>query len=240
MDLTPSTTAAPRHKTLLWLLMASFIALAPSAAFAERNTSWKVIKNKSGIKVKKKYIPNYTLPVIRGESVLSANIYDVLAVINDVGKSCKWMADCKDTRILVKRSDFDLVVYNRTGTPWPLDDRDVVVQTEIKIDKAKQRVLIDFYSIDGHKGKVSGVVRMPTFRGKYILEKLGDQKTRIIYQAQADVGGNVPDWVAEIKSESIPYDTIHALRDRVKKTSKTNEYQSFIKKWDPKQGGQGF
>lgn len=240
MDLTPASTPAPLHKKLLMVVMASLIALAPSAAFAERNTSWKVIKNKSGIIVKKKYIPNYTLPVIRGESTISANIYDILAVINDVGKSCKWMADCKDTRILTKRSDFDLVVYNRTGTPWPLDDRDVIVQTSIKIDKAKKSVLIDFYSINGHKGKVDGVVRMPTFRGKYELEKIDDDKTRIVYQAQADVGGNIPDWIAEIKSESIPFDTIKALRDRVYKTRKTDEYKDFIKKWDPKQGGQGF
>lgn len=221
----------------------ALVVLATSLAMPQEvragEDGWEVIKREDGIVVTRKYIPGYTLPVIRGVGIVKANIYDILAVLNDVGSNCKWMADCHTSKLLKKNNDYDLVVYNRTATPWPLDDRDVVVSAKIEVNNDAKTVKISFESIDYKaKGPVSGVVRMPILKGHYLLKYVSPTQTEVTYQAQADVGGMVPNWLAEMKSKDLPFNTILSMRKHIPKT--VGQFPDFMKKWDPAQGGMGF
>jgi hypothetical protein len=231
-------SSARRCVTLfLALLVVGASMLAPAPAHAEEG--WEVIKKEQGIVVTRKFIPGYTLPVIRGVGIVDANIYDILAVLNDVGSNCKWMSDCHTSKLLKVNSDYDLMVYNRTATPWPLDDRDVVVNAKIITDLNAKTVKITFDSVQSNlKGPVKGVVRMPTLKGFYLLRYVSPTKTEMTYQAQADVGGMVPDWVANMKSKDLPFNTILAMRRHIPKT--IGKFPGFLKKWDPAHGGMGF
>jgi hypothetical protein len=222
---------------LALVVMAGALVMPRDVSAGE--TGWEVIKREDGIVVTRKYIPGYTLPVIKGVGVVNANIYDILAVLDDVGSNCKWMADCHTSKLLKKNSELDLVVYNRTATPWPLDDRDVVVSAKITVDADKKTVKVSFDSINSKlKGPVSGVVRMPILKGFYLLKYVSPTKTEVTYQAQADVGGLVPEWVANMKSKDLPFNTILAMRKHIPKT--IGKFPDFMKQWDPAAGGNGF
>lgn len=213
------------------------ITLSTSAALADAR--WEVISRDDGVVVSKKDHPDLELPIIRGVATLDEDFYDVLAVLRDTEHYADWMHNCKEARLLEAKGDFDLIVYNRIATPWPLEDRDTVVRTRIEVNQAKKAVVIRF----GHtrsklQGEIDGVTRMPRLEGFYRIEKIAVGKTRVTYQAQADPGGLIPNWLVERDSRDIPRHTIASLRKRVRATRGT--YTEFLKLWSPERGGKGF
>ena len=189
--------------------------------------------------VSKKEIPELELPVIRGVATFQENLYDILAVLSDANQYARWMHNCREARLLETKSDFELLVYNRISTPWPLEDRDTVVRTKVDVNREKRTVFIRFKNVASSlQAELDGVTRMPLLRGFYKLEMLGPEKTRVTYQAQADPGGIIPQWLVIQESKAIPANTIRSLRKRVRKTRGT--YKSFLKRWSPLQGGNGF
>lgn len=241
MTMTTKPHLSQASRALTWLLsLLCLVAFTwPAQADAKGSSQWEVIKKEQGITVSRKYIPNYNLPIIKGVGRINANIYEILALINDIGSNCQWMSDCHTSKLLKKNNDLDLFMYNRTKTPWPLDDRDAVIHAKIIPDMEKRAVTITFEGVKSNlMGPVKGVVRMPILKGFYYLRYIGPEETEVVYQAQADVGGNIPDTIAEWKSKDIPFNTILALRKQVKKSKGT--HPEFMKQWNPAQGGKGF
>ncbi len=222
------------------LLFAMFLVFTfGMQAEASAQSKWEVLTKEQGIVVSSREIKGYDLPQIRGVGTIKVGLFDVLAVLQDTEKHASWMHSCREARLLKRFSDYDLIVYNRTATPWPLDDRDAVVRSKVTVVPDKKTVMIHFNSISSPLQKpVDGVVRMPTLKGFYKLTYVDKDTTRITYQAQADPGGLIPDWFVVQGSKDIPLHTIASLRKRAMKTK--GKYTDFLKRWDPEMGGQGF
>lgn len=221
------------------LAFALGLVLSWSVATASAQSKWETIKRESGITVSKRELPNFDLPEIRGVGTINANIFDVLAVLDKTDTHASWMHDCAEARLLKATGDFERILYNRTKTPWPLDDRDVVVRATIKVNPKTKTIRIVFKNIRSPlQGERDGIVRMPVLEGFYKLQYIDDAQTRITYQAKADPGGLIPDLVVESGSKDIPLNTIRSLRKRVMSTKGT--YTDFLKRWDPRHGGPGF
>jgi hypothetical protein len=230
----PPVISSPHARAALVILV---IVLACPAALA--GAKWEVISRADDIVVSKKDVPELALPIIRGVTTFDENFYDVLAVLSDTDHYAEWMHSCLEARLLRSDGDFDLLVYNRISTPWPLEDRDTVVHTRIQINQKKKFVVIRFSNVASDlQGPVDGVTRVPMLRGFYKLEMLGPEKTRVTYQAQADPGGLIPKWLAARESRDIPNLTLSSLRSRVKQTRGT--YAEFRRRWMPEHGGRGF
>jgi hypothetical protein len=224
---------------LLALLLIAPLLAPNFGTTAYAKSSWEVIAQESGVVVSRKYIESYDLPIIKGVGTINANIYHVLAVLDDIDRNKEWMHSTKETKLLRLVNENERILYNRTSVPWPASDRDAVMHATIKPDFDKKRVTIAFKNIKSSLMKeVDGVVRMPIVRGFYLLEKVSAERTRITYQAEADVGGFIPDWLVEMNSKEIPLKTILSLRKQVRKTK--GQYNGFMKKWDPRLGGKGF
>ncbi len=242
----PRTPGGARERLsragLSWALTVAAVVglwVTSSTEVAAAQSGWEVIDRTDGVVVSTRFVPQYELPIIRGVGMVEGNIYDVLAVLADVERNKEWMHSCRDSKLLKQQDDLVRIIYNRTATPWPVDDRDAVVKATIKPDMEKKTVTISFQSIKSPlMGEVEGVIRMPKLKGFYLLEKIDEGRTRVTYQAEADVGGIIPAWLAELNSKDIPLKTILSLRAQVKKTK--GSYKDFLDKWDPKRGGQGF
>lgn len=213
---------------------ATTAALHPAVAHADN--AWKEVSRDEGVVVSIKEKESGGLPAFRGVSVINASIYDILAVLNDTGRNTEWMAACREAKVLKKSGPYERIVYNRTAAPWPVDDRDVVLQSKVSVDLEKKEVTITFYSIKSPlKGAVDGVVRMPRLKGHYHLKVLDDNKTRVTYQIDADPGGWLPEWLVASAQEELPRKTLVGLRDQVKKTK--GQYDEFLNEWHPDRNG---
>jgi hypothetical protein len=220
-------------RPLFVLLTSVFLAVASPAG---ADPGWQQDASEQGVVVTTKTESGRSLPIFRGVGVIDAGAYDVLAVLNDIGKFPEWSADCAEARVVKQISEFERIEYNRTHAPWPVADRDAAYRSWVEGSASKGDIWARFQSIDTPAaGPVAGVVRMPRLVGFYHLEAIDAGHTRVTYQVDADPGGLLPDWLVKLTTRKLPIETLVGLRRQVAKMQ--GKYESFLKKYDPSKGG---
>lgn len=206
------------------------IFLRTGCAWAADTEEWKRIANDDGIAIDTREITGMNMPAFRGTTVVRGGIYDVAAILDDMSRYCEWTKRCITTKELHKYGEFDRVFYHRTGTPWPLKDRDCVFRGKVSGLLDGVDVMVAFESIRWpHMPPKDDAVRMPTARGHYHLTRIDAGNTRVEFMIQADPGGIVPQWAANLSAKAIPADTLAGLRRQVVKTR--GKYENFVKRF---------
>jgi hypothetical protein len=201
----------------VYLLIALFGMLFPSASTA--GEGWQHVTTTAGITVTMQKKPDNSFPTFRGEGIISANIYQIVAVMSDIKRYTEWVGNCNDARIIKKMTEIDYVIYSRTDVPWPVSDRDAVYRSKVLVDIKSMRVYIRFKAIQSPSVPlVKGVVRMDDIQGFYHLQAMGPNKTMVVYQVDADPKGWLPKWLAQLATRRLPLDTLLNLRKQVIKT----------------------
>jgi hypothetical protein len=198
-------------------LLAPALARALPPPDASGKGAWELVRNDDGIIVHRRTVAGSKLHEFRGVGIVEAPLAAVLAVLNDAEHRTEWMKEAVDNRRIAKVGRFDEVFYSRTGAPWPVADRDVVNIAHTSFDARDHLVKVEFTSTT-HAAwpPKDGVVRMPELRGHwYMWPEHGGAWTRIEYQLHADPGGMLPQWIVNMVSKKIPYDTIMGVRKQV-------------------------
>ena len=206
------------------LVLACLLALSPvraQAPAASATGRWEQIDDDEGIRVWKNEVPGRDLPGFRGETTVAAEPQAIVDVIEDWKHHTEWMHRCAESTMLKRFDDGRTLMYNRTSSPWPVWDRDVILETKLETASDGTTITLNFHNVTSDLRKLpEKVVRMPRLTGFYKLVRLGDKKTRITYQVEADPGGSLPTWVAKRVVRDLPYETLSRLRDRVGKAGK--------------------
>ena len=189
---------------------------APAGAQAPAQGKWSKVDEDDGIKVWRLDVPGQDLPGFRGETVIPRSIPDIVAELKQVEHHTEWMHRCSASKTLKRVDDEHIVIYNRVDVPWPVWDRDVVLDTQFRAESEGRLVTLTFKH---HNPKLhplpDRVVRMPRLEGFYKMWALTPTSTKVVYQVEADVGGAVPKWMAARVARDMPYETLFALRTRV-------------------------
>jgi len=157
---------------LLCLTLVTFPALG----------DWQEVGVTDGIAISSRAVPGQSLPEFRGIGEIGGSIDAVLAVLDDVDRHTEWMYECVESRVLAREGDSVSYVYNRTNSPWPVSDRDVVLRSETRVVEPGKQLHIAFHAVEHpSQGEVRGVVRITTMEGHYRLWSVGPRATRVEY-----------------------------------------------------------
>ena len=194
-----------------------FVAMSLyGSARAEGAQSWQKVSSKKGVTSWKREEPGRVFPLVRGEVEIAASLDVVRATIEDWKQHVKWMHRCAEVVQLQRYSETESLLYNRTDSPWPVKDRDVVFRLKRQKLAGDDEVLISFASEQSAlKPLRDGVVRMPRLNGSYHLTRVGPRVTKVLYEVDADVGGHLPDWFVKNLVEEMPYETLLRLRAHI-------------------------
>ena len=207
-------------KLLLSVVLA--LAICPMAAFGE--PQWELLAEEEGIKVERRDRPESPMPVFRGTGYVDVEWHNVLAFLNDVENNDTWMYGCTESRILSSGELGTFILYHRTGAPWPLWDRDVVIKTKLlKHSDGKFEVRLQSVE-DERMPEQDGIVRMPRLVGSYLL-KPEENRTRIAFEIDVEPGGSVPIWLVKMVSLNLPLQTLRNLRAEVVRLEKLGKYR---------------
>ncbi|MCH9683682.1 MAG: hypothetical protein K0V04_19770 [Deltaproteobacteria bacterium] len=192
---------------------------APAASETSTEAAWEPVADEDGVAVSSRPSDSSPLPVFRGVGVVEAPLLVVLAVITDADRHDEWIFSCSDSALVAQTSETTGVVYNRTATPWPVPDRDVVLDSEVKVLDAEREVRVDFTAtVHPQRPAEDGVVRMTYLVGHYHLWADGPQRTRVEYQVDSDPGGRLPTWLATRGTREMPLETLKGLREQLVRT----------------------
>jgi hypothetical protein len=204
-------------------------ALLPNLP-ARADDGWETLVSQDGVSVRERSSPDRALPELEAEVEIDAGLFEILAVITDVPKQTRWMSDCIESRFVRVESADLALVYNRTGEPWPISDRDVVLRTEATLLAPGEHAAVHFANVeDPGAPPVDGVVRMPRLSGAYDLIALSPTRTRVSYRLDADPGGSVPSWATSRFARNTPLQTLLGLRKQVLATR--GQYAEFVAEW---------
>lgn len=199
----------------LYACLAVSCWLVPAAVWGA-GPHWALVKDDSGIKVWSLAIPGRDLPGFRGVAAMDATIDEILKEMLDYDSHTEWMWRSRESRLLKRITDTRGILYNRVRAPWPIKDRDMVLETDYRFTPDHQALTILFRNAkQNHVPLPSRVIRIPRIEGFYRLWALSPSRTNVLYQVEVDIGGNVPDFSARRYARKLPFNTLESLRARV-------------------------
>lgn len=216
----------PRRKWLRVLLACAVCAcLVPCAVALPQvraaQPNWQLLEDDEGIKVWSLDIPGQDLPGFRGITAIDATIEQIMEYVLDTTQHTEWQYNCDESRVVKRFNETHGILYNRINAPWPVKDRDVLLDINYRYTPQRNAVTFAFHETREFDMPVPWrVVRIPKLTGFFRLWKESETKTNVLYQVEVDIGGNVPDRSARRYARNLPYETLKALRKIVEKRTK--------------------
>ncbi|MDB4977488.1 MAG: Collagenase [Myxococcaceae bacterium] len=183
--------------------------------------NWQLVADDEGIKVWSLAIPGQDLPGFRGITQVNASVEQVMKFVLDVPRHTEWQYNCDESRLVKRYDETHGILYNRINAPWPVYDRDVLLDINYRYTPQRTAVTFRFRNTEDFEMKVPRrVVRIPRLEGFFRIWQESPNKTNILYQVEVDIGGDVPDRAARRYAKNLPFETLEKLRELIEDDNK--------------------
>ena len=196
----------------------------------QSQSDWELKKDESGIRV---YTCKREGSSFKAFKVLTEietkNIASIASAILDVENYINWMPDTGEAILIKWFDDSHDIHYVRTGAPWPLSDRDGVYEQKATYHEEENRVVIEINALKEYDyPKENKVVRMTVGYGFWEITRTGTGRFKIVYDYQADPGGNIPAWLANTSVVKIPHEMMVNLKEIIENGKYDDAQLDFI------------
>jgi hypothetical protein len=203
-------------KTLHASLTLIFALMIASHLAAQED--WKYVRTRDGIDIYTAVVTGSSIYACKGVAVMNARIEEVAELIRDVPAVPEWIPDMKVARILSKQDNYHMLVYNVLHLPWPLKDRDFVVESKVKLDLAKGKVDICADALSDPPMPLNKeLVRITRMQIRYFLEYIDREHTRVTLTSWSDPAGYLPAAIVNLVATKLPYDSLDGMRRMLKR-----------------------
>lgn len=207
-----------QHKSYHTHLLLTIVCLLSPSSLLGSDAKWENVLEKDGVKVYSMEIPGSDVVAFRGTKVVKQPM-DRLAFVllnNDITTKKQWIDRLGEFKILEKNSKHS-VTYSSYNLPWPISDRDFVVQALYKLNHQKNQFALELNSVK-HKDAPSTVgVRGELLASLYQLTAIDRNTTFVELEIHSDPKGLLPNWLVNKIQESWPYNTIMKMEQQVSK-----------------------
>jgi hypothetical protein len=119
------------------------------------------------------------------------------------------------------------IIYSRYDLPWPIRDRDAVIENVAAVNPREGEVRVRFRTVRAPSApERPECMRVPLCEGEFSLVDVGDGSVRVTYTVRLDAGGWLPAWLVRHFVRDAPADTLRAFKRQVLRTR--GEYDDFI------------
>jgi uncharacterized protein YndB with AHSA1/START domain len=145
----------------------------------------------------------------------------VFSVLTDVERYAEFMPYVRESRVLSRVNDLDLVTYARIAPPL-VSQRDYALHVRITRGSPLNGGVskLEWTSVPDAQAEIEGVVRVKLNQGAWIIEPMnGGKRTRLTYTVLTDPGGLLPPFVINLTSTVSVPELFEAVRKRAKKVA---------------------
>ena len=179
--------------------------------------NWQLSKAKDGISVYQSAVKYSSYKSIKVECTLEGDYDKLIAVLNNVSGQKEWVYNNKTAYIIKRIDSHELYYYTETSLPWPMSNRDAVVHLKMDKDSLNRFLNITSVSVPEYIAEKSGKVRVTRSSVSWNVTMPTAKTISIIYIFEADPGGSLPAWVANMFADKGPYESFKKLGEILKK-----------------------
>ena len=177
--------------------------------------SWNLVREQDGIQIFTRREEGRSLKSYRGVADIQAPAEKIFALLENVNDN-KWWAD-KLIRVdvLLYEKNVRSRYYMEYGLPWPLSNRDLVVEETVSADPVKGIYTTMAVPVRGLVPEYSNKVRMPAYRQSWLITATGKGSAHVMLEGYADPAGNIPDWITNLAIVDTPAGIIKGVMKRL-------------------------
>ncbi|MCX6249592.1 MAG: START domain-containing protein [Bacteroidetes bacterium] len=177
--------------------------------------SWEFIKEKDGIRIYTRPEANSSLKSFKGEATLHTQTAKVFELLGNVTNTSWWDENVKDLKVLAYDKDKLIRYYLVYHVPWPLEDRDLCVESRITTDPVTGIRIIFAQPLLNTVPEKPDKIRIKKYWQKWTVEPLGNNLVHVTLEGFVDPGGFVPAWLYNMVITDAPLKVIHGVQSRV-------------------------
>ena len=198
------------------LCLFSGLILLPNGAIKAASDAWQQIRDKDGISIYKRAIPDSRLLAFRAVSTIEADGDHIIAVMNDVDEHIHVTPGLVDLEVLREVSDFERIEYLLFKMPWPFKSRFAIIRSTLErlpdgsIEMKMESVDEPYNKVTGH---TQGQVNFANISLKPVEGTPGHWHT--IVEASVDPKGSIPKFMINWVFKEWPYQFLSRLDKRI-------------------------
>ena len=191
--------------------------------------SWNLEKSKNGILVYSSLLEGQKIKQIKVKTTSKTTLSAAIAVLKHVENYSSWIYNCNSSLLINQKNEFEMMYYSVTTTPWPLQNRDLVVYNKITQDKTTKKTQSISTPLLNKVPEKENLVRVTDFYGEWTFIPINDNEISIEYYLKIDPAGNIPAWMLNMFIDVGPYQTIEKFKQLLELPQYKNAKFDYIK-----------
>ncbi len=176
--------------------------------------SWELRRNENGIAIYSRRIDRIVELHLLTEFNTTAD--NLIAQLENIPNYVNWVYGNKRTGIIKKINDHDIIYFTEAHLPWPIADRDLIVELTVTPASATTPLTIIAKSIQGILPPKPHFIRIPYSVAIWHITPVGNDKLKIDYTFSLDPGGSIPSWLVNMTIATGPYKSFQKLEELLK------------------------
>jgi hypothetical protein len=195
------------------LLLAFFLLVASFGnAFSQ---GWTFIKEKEGVYLYTHKEAGENLKSFKGVMEVRSTMSAVTNLISNPNNHDWWDENLTEIKVLQIENPKHFQYYLVYDVPWPLSDRDLVVDARVTVDPGSGKYVIFSTPLEGVVPEKPGMVRIKKYWQRWTVQPLGNGIIRITLEGFVDPAGNIPSWLYNMIITESPLKVMREVRKRV-------------------------
>ncbi|MDB5015674.1 MAG: hypothetical protein JWQ84_506 [Mucilaginibacter sp.] len=190
-----------------------FSVLAFLLSTVKAQGSWELKKDERGIAVYTRKAATGNIKELRVVCELDATKAQLISTLQDIAGYSAWVYSNKKSVILKAESPEKIIYYTQSHLPWPIKDRDLVV--ELNINPTPEVLNIQAKSLPAYLPRNENYIRVPYSLATWKVTQ-GANKLKVDYTFSVDPGGSIPSWIVNATLTVGPFNSFLKLRDLLK------------------------
>lgn len=210
---------------LLTLCAVAFAATAQPTSIQNA----KLSLHKNNIKVWTYQNQNNPVFLYKAETTYDVPMEQAVSLILDVEHAVKWVPYMGSVRVLSRDdSKGDFTLYMVLDFPFPLKDRDLVVQGKMIRDQhgqitIKNKALQKGYPLN------PDYVRLTQYEGDWTFQRLGDKKVKVSTYGYANPEGSIPLTFVNMFVQQQPYQMLQKMKIQLNEQKQYSDLPEVLK-----------
>jgi len=194
------------------ILFLSILSIAP---LASGQTDCQLKKQKEDLKVYTCSSAESKLKVLKAEFIIEDTSFkELLEFLENINNCVTWQYNTIEAAALENR-DSALIYRTVIEAPWPVSNREMILELTSAFDSVKQELTIVSRSIDYEYPQTDDFVRVPFAFGKWQVVSV-QSSLRVVYTLRIDPGGSVPVWLINLSMAEGPYNSFSKLKEKLR------------------------